>query len=360
MRKVSSWLSAVVPGLLLTGLLAVLAGFGARAAGFALGFERTPLSPILVAVLLGLGVRNSVGVHRRFGPGLDFCVSRLLRIGVALLGIRLSLIAVADIGVMALPLVVACIAAALVVVHGLARALRLPPRLGSLIAAGTSICGITAIVAVAPVIGADEDETSYAVAIIALFGMGALLLYPWVAHALFADPRQAGLFLGTAIHDTSQVVGAGLAYQHQYGAAEALDTAVVTKLLRNLAMIAVIPLMALLHRRRATTEHAADGEGRPGLQGALVPLFVLGFLAMVLLRTAGEVGERPFGLLSAEDWSAAVAVIQGMAEVLLLLAMVAVGLRTSLRRLYALGARALAVGLAAALTVGGVAALLIR
>ena len=133
-----------------------------------------------------------------------------------------------------------------------ARALGLPSRLGLLIAVGTGICGNTAIVAIGPVIGAREDETSYAVGCVTLFGMLALLLYPSLAHALFgADARQVGLFLGTAIHDTAQVAGAGLLYAQQYGAPAALDVATVTKLVRNLFMLVVIPLAAWLHRRTA-------------------------------------------------------------------------------------------------------------
>src|SRR2546423_10412369 len=106
-------------------------------------------------------------------------------------------------GLIGLPIIVVCITTALVVVTFVNRALGLPRRLGTLIAVGTSICGVSAIVATAPIIGAEDDETAYAVACITIFGLLALITYPFVAHQLFATPVQAGTFLGTAIHDTS-------------------------------------------------------------------------------------------------------------------------------------------------------------
>ena len=117
-----------------------------------------------------------------------------------------------------MPIIAGCITTALILVTWVNRALGLPRRLGSLIAVGTSICGVSAIVATAPVVEAEEDEVSYAVACITLFGLVALFCYPLLAHTLFrGDARMAGLFLGTSIHDTAQVAGAGLMYPQQYG-----------------------------------------------------------------------------------------------------------------------------------------------
>ena len=134
-----------------------------------------------------------------------------MKTGIVLLGVGLSVQAVMKVGLIGLPIIVCCIATALVVVTFINRALGLPKRLGTLIAVGTSICGVSAIVATAPVIGAEDDETSYAVACITIFGLIALFTYPFLAHAMFKTNMQVGLFLGTAIHDTSQVAGAGVA-----------------------------------------------------------------------------------------------------------------------------------------------------
>ena len=116
----------------------------------------------------------------------------MLRFGIILLGLRLSLAAVGELGLAALPVIVGCIAVALVAVTWINRALGLPRRLGSLIAVGTSICGVSAIAATAPVIDAEEDEVSYSVACITLFGLLALFCYPLLAHGMFGGDAEAG------------------------------------------------------------------------------------------------------------------------------------------------------------------------
>ncbi len=360
-RRGNQWFEmfgALAPGLVIAAGLAVVGRGASDGLGALLfGSERSPVSPILVAILVGVAIRNTIGVPVVYEAGLQLCLRRILRIGVALLGLRLSLAAVGTIGAAALPIVAVCITAALVLVSVVNRALGLPARLGTLIAVGTAICGNSAIVATGPVIRAEEEEISYAVGTITLFGLVALVTYPFAAHSLFADPRDVGLFLGTAIHDTAQVVGAGLLYLDQYGAAEALETATVTKLVRNLCMVGVIPLMAVVYQR-ASGEEA--GEKRPPLS-QLVPGFVLAFVALALVRTLGDVGAEPFGgLLDTAQWKAAIEWASAISAWCLTVAMASVGLGTNLARLRTLGLRPVGVGLAAALVVGVVSAAMVR
>jgi uncharacterized membrane protein YadS len=208
------------------------------------------------------------------------------------------------------------------------------------------------------VIGADEDETSYAVGTITLFGLLALFVHPFVARALFdGDARLAGLFLGTAIHDTAQVAGAGLLYTQHYGAPVALDTATLTKLVRNLFMLAVIPLVALLHGGSEARRRSA---GRPPLRQRL-PFFVVGFAALALVRTLGDLAARDsIALLDAACWTAAIGLASATSTGCLVVAMAGIGLSTRLGRLRNLGLGPLAAGLATALTVGLVSAALVH
>jgi len=349
----------LAPGLSLAfGIAALASAARPWLSARGLGLEAAPLPPILLAILAGLAIRNTVGLPPAYASGVRLAAGPILRAGVALLGIHLSLGALAGFGLIALPVVVSCILAALLLAAWMTRAFGMPRRLGILIAVGTAICGNSAIAATAPVIGADEDETSYAVGTITLFGLLALFVHPFVAHALFdADARLAGLFLGTAIHDTAQVAGAGLLYAQHYGAPAALDTATLTKLVRNLFMLAVIPLIALLHggaeaRRRST--------GQPPLR-SLLPLFVVGFAALALVRTLGDLaatGSR--GLFDAASWTAAIGLLSATSTACLVVAMAAIGLSTRLGRLRSLGLGPLAAGLATALTVGSVSATLVH
>ncbi len=347
---------ALLPGLSLAGLIALLGTLAAQWLGAAVfGLSSTPISPILCSIALGLAIRNAIGLPEIYELGTQLCLKRVLRIGVALLGIRLGLAELGSIGLAAIPIVIATIATALLLVGFVSRALRLPARLGTLVAVGTAICGNTAIVATGPVIGASEDEVSYAVGSITVFGLLALIAYPFVAHGLFDDPGAIGLFLGTAIHDTAQVVGAALLYVQQFGSREVLDVATVTKLVRNLFMLGVIPLAAVLYRRSAETRGP-----RPKL-GQLVPGFVVGFAALALVRTLGDAGDAPFGgWLSAPAWHDLVERMSTVSTACLTVAMAAVGLGTSLERMRTLGLRPLAAGLVTALAVGAVSALLIR
>ncbi|MFP6704026.1 MAG: putative sulfate exporter family transporter [Planctomycetaceae bacterium] len=368
LHRLFDWIGSMAPGVVLAVLLAYVGSETASYIGInLLGFQKSPLSPILITVMLGLLVRNVIGLPRSYEQGLRLCVKRILRVGVALLGLRLSITAVGTIGLTALPIVIGCIVAALLVVTRLSRLVGLSPRLGSLIAVGTSICGVSAIVATAPVIQADEEEVSYSVAVITLFGMTALFAYPFLAHWLFdGNAELAGFFLGTAIHDTAQVAGAGLMYDLQYDAPKALEVATTTKLVRNVGMGIVIPLMALSYHRQRQQQAATNVVTSSIKQShwlkwsQMVPLFMLGFVALAILRSVGDLGnDRPFGLIDHSTWTHWLATGKSMAVFFLTISMAAVGLGTSFTQLKNLGWKPLCLGLTAAVLVGCVSVALI-
>ena len=344
----------IIPGLLLALLLALSSQVLSDFAGTAMGLDKSPVSAIMLAILLGIVLRNTVSLPALLQPGIDFGLERVLRIGIVLLGIRLSLGQAGDIGLKSLPIILVTIVAALLTVSYFSRRLSLSGRLGTLIAVGTSICGATAIVATAPTIAARGSEVSYAVACITLFGVVAMLVYPFAAHLLFGgDSFAIGLFLGTSVHETAQVAGAGLVYQEYYNDPRALDVATVTKLVRNLGMLIVIPVMSVLHHRNST-----DGSAPPRWW-TMIPLFVVGFACMSLVRSIGDMGGQAFGLLPHAQWELVVSYTKSLAEILLAIAMAAVGLNTRVSELVGVGVRPLGVGLFAALLVGGLSAALI-
>lgn len=346
---------AILPGFILALALAFGGQLLSELIGIQLmGLPKSPISPIMMAIILGILVRNTITLPATFQPGIRFGLVRVLRLGIVLLGIRLSLGEAGAIGLQSLPVIIGAIVAALVIVTYLSRKLGLTGRLGTLLAVGTSICGATAIVATAPTIKARDDEVAYAVACVTLFGVIAMLVYPFAANWMFAgDPFKSGLFLGTSVHETAQVAGAGLVYQQYYGDARALDVATVTKLVRNLGMLLIIPLMSILHHRSSTEETE-----RPTLW-KMIPLFVIGFALMSLLRTVGDMSETAFGFIPAEHWQNIVSNTKHVAEICLAIAMAAVGLGTSIRGLMSIGLKPLAMGLIAALLVGGVSIALV-
>jgi uncharacterized integral membrane protein (TIGR00698 family) len=325
------------------------------------GLPKFPLSPVMCAVVLGMVWRNSIGVPGWATSGLDWTMHRLLRVGIALVGLRLTLAGATAIAATALPVALSCLTVALLAGIAIARALAVPRRLGLLLAIGTAVCGCTAVVAVSPVIHARNAETAFAVTCVVLFGCAAMLLYPSVAgHFLGATPVHAGIFLGTAIHDTSQVIGAALIYSQQANAPAALAAASVAKLLRNLSIGIIVPTAAWLARRHESPSgegEADDPVAPPNTSRArppLVPLFVLGFIAFIAVRTAGDA----FYGASAPWWQALINTGYTASDLFLTCGMTAVGLSVSFTDMWRIGWRPLAAGFVVATLVGSCSLLL--
>jgi uncharacterized integral membrane protein (TIGR00698 family) len=305
-------------------------------------------------------MRNTIPIPATFYPGISFCLAKMLRLGIILVGIRLSIFAVLKIGLLAVGIVVACISVGLIFTIFAALKLKLPERLGTLIAVGTGICGATAIVAIGPSIDAKEEEVAYAVGTITLFGIVVMFLYPYISHLLLGLTHiQAGIFMGTAIHETAQVAGAGLMYDqlwittgvHPTG----MDVAIVTKLVRNTFMALVIPLAAYFYTRRQLAEKKDISIVK------LFPLFILGFLGMAVVRSLGDLFIVKQALFwSANSWSSFCHFVNHWAGHFLALAMAGVGLGTEFKKLKELGIRPFLVGLVAALTVGVVSLTLVK
>jgi uncharacterized integral membrane protein (TIGR00698 family) len=314
------------------------------------------VSGVPVAIVLGLLLRNTLPLPGWLAPGLKFATTNILRAGIVLVGIRLSVFDVLKLGIAGLPVVLAAIITGVLFVTWFNKRLGLPPRLGTLIAAGTSICGVTAIVSTAPAIDADEREVAYAVANVVAFGLIAMLVYPYLAHSLLNTSESIGLFLGTAVHDTSQVMGAALTYKQVYGDDVVLRVATVTKLTRNIFLAVVIPVLTWMHMR----SNARIGSGGIGGVTTLVPGFVAGFLAMAIVRSVGDAtlasSGAAFGVLSAESWASITKDLGDFwaSQVLLGTAMAAVGLNTNFAVFKGVGLKPFAVGMAGALVVGAV------
>lgn len=350
-----------VPGIL-AALAVMLAGFWlADQLGHAMLAAQgltgsSPISGVPVAIVLGLLLRNLLPLPDALTPGLKFSTTTILRLGIVLVGIRLSVFDVLKLGIAGLPVVLAAITTGLVFVTWFNRWLGLPPRLGTLVAAGTSICGVTAIVSTAPAIEADEREVAYAVANVVAFGLFGMLVYPYLAHALLGRSETIGLFLGTAVHDTSQVVGAALTYKQIYGDDVVLRVATVTKLTRNIFLAGVIPLLTWMHVR--STHDPVRGARKAMPWTSYVPGFVVGFLAMAVVRSVGDAtlgsSGMAFGMWDAAGWNALTNQVGDFwaSRTLLGTAMAAVGLNTSFSVFRGMGLKPFAVGLAGAAVVG--------
>ena len=306
---------------------------------------KSPISTAMIAILLGIVMGNAFTPRPGMMLGLDFTQKYILKLGIIFLGIRLSFEEFIKFGTIAIPLIIVCIFGVLILIKLLIKKVPISSKMSYLIAIGTSVCGATAIVATAPVINAKKTEVAYAVANITLFGVIAMLIYPYFAEWYFhGEPLKAGLFLGTAIHETSQVAAAGLIYDQQFNSPETLNVATVTKLIRNTFLVIMIPLFAYLYNRGNT-------EDKTYAILNIFPYFVVGFIGMIIVR---NLGDQVFTIDNAnyETWTTLIGYLKSLATVLLTMAMAAVGISINLNELKSMGYKPFVVGLLAAITVG--------
>ena len=334
----------ILPGIFLAFVLYSLSqGFNNIIGIELLGYEKSPISTAMIAILIGIFFGNIFKARESFQKGLDFTREYILKLGIICLGIQLKPFEFLEFGKIAIPLIVICIISVLIIIKLLIKKLKIPTRMAYLISIGCTVCGTTAIMATAPVIKASKNEVSYAIANITLFGILSMLLYPYFAHFYFDNqPLLAGLFLGTSIHETSQVAAAGLIYEQQFNSQETLNIATVTKLIRNTFLIIMIPLFAFLYNRGKTKE-----KNYSILK--IFPYFVLGFVGMIFIR---NIGDQLFVSSTSFNWSETIEIIKFLSKIFLTMAMAAIGLSTNLKDIKNMGYKPFIVGFIAMLTVG--------
>lgn len=334
LRGTRAW-RAAIPGVVLTLALAVIARFGSgELATFLMNGKASPVSPVLLGIVLGMLWRHFIGLSANAQQGVQWILGTILHIGIALVGLRLTLSGLADIGPAAFAVVVACISTALLVSWVVGRMLGLSSPLQKLLAVGSAVCGCTAIVATSPAIRARPAETGAALTCVVLIGSLGMLIYPWLAATLLHEqPRLAGIFLGSAIHDTSQVVGASLIYAQQFGAPSVVAFASATKLFRNLSIIVLVPLLAW----NARSEQVDDGQSAHRAK-SLVPPFIIWFVALVIVRTLGD---RSIGgdIEIEQMWLGFLGTSQVVSDLFMICGMTAVGLSVSLTQMHQVGFR---------------------
>ena len=339
-------IKAIIPGIVLALIFCLFSqGINNLIAIEIFDTPKSPISTVLIAILLGIIMGNAFTPRPGMMIGLDFTQQYILKLGIIFLGIRLSFSDLIKFGSIAIPLVIFCILGVIILIKLLIRKVPISSKMSYLIAIGTSVCGATAIVATAPVINAKKTEVAYAIANITLFGVIAMLVYPYFAEWYFDNNSlEAGLFLGTAIHETSQVAAAGLIYDQQFNNPETLDVATVTKLIRNTALVILIPLFAFLYNRGVVKDQKYSIL-------SIFPYFVIGFIGMIILRNLGD------QIFTTENnnfyiWSKLIEYLKILTTVFLTMAMAAVGISINLSELKSMGYKPFIVGLIAAVTVG--------
>jgi uncharacterized integral membrane protein (TIGR00698 family) len=303
---------SLAPGLVIAGLVALAASWLA---------EHYASPVMLFALLLGIAV-NFLSQDSRCQPGLEFASREILRIGVALLGARITFAQVQSLGGSAMLLTAAAVLLTILCGIVLARSAGLSRRFGVLTGGSVAICGASAALAIASVLPRTperERDTIMTVVAVTTLSTIAMVVYPLIVAAVGFDPHTAGIFLGATIHDVAQVVGAGYSVSNEAG-----DTATIVKLFRVALLLPVVLVISFLLQRPGA---ATAGEQRP----PLLPLFLAGFAALVVVNSLGGL---PEGVAT---------VMQEASRWCLVLAIAALGTRTSLGDLAKVGWRPVAI-----------------
>ncbi|NHF72324.1 YeiH family protein [Paracoccus xiamenensis] len=313
------WAHRMVPGLLVAVLVAVAAQFVA---------EHYGAPAMLMALLFGIAL-NFLGQEGRAVEGIGFANRVVLRVGVALMGARISAGLLADLGVGTIAMLVLGIVLTIGAGVVLGRLLRQDPRFSVLTAGAVAICGVSAAIAIAavqPRTEKSDQQLMFTVLGITMLSTLAMILYPAIAAAFGMTDRMAGIFLGGTIHDVAQVVGAGFSISDEAG-----ETATLVKLIRVSMLAPVVIALSLCYRGRGATAGA----------GVPLPGFVIGFAVLAAINSLGWLPEPV---------RAALQQLSGWA---LLIAIAAVGMRTRLDQVLKVGPGAIALLVAETLFLAG-------
>lgn len=322
-------LTDYLPGLILVAVITASA-YGLRHLPFL-----SVLSPMISAIFVGMVFANTVGFAPVAHAGIAVAGKRLLRLAVALLGLQLTFAQLAAIGPKGILSAIAALSLTFLFTLGAARVLRIERKLAILIATGTAVCGASAIAGANAVVKARDEDVSYAVACITIFGTAAMFLYPFLQALLELTPQAYGMWVGLSVHEVAQVVGAGF-----QGGDISGETAVVTKLARVMMLAPLLVGLAFVVKPSGSEGVAAT------IRRPLVPFFIVGFMALVLLNSSGLLNE----------WLRAQ--IVAATPVLLTASMAALGLGTNFAKLKKHGLQPLLLAASASLFIALAAFLL--
>lgn len=322
----------LLPGLLLSVLVAGLALAAAWAEQA--WFGEAWLEGLVLAILFGAAISSLARLSPAFRPGIDFCAKAVLEVAIVLLGASISISALGEAGLGLVGGIIGVVALSLLAGYAISRALGLSPGLSTLVACGNSICGNSAIAAAAPVIRAEASEVAASLSFTAFLSILVVLLLPVLYVAIGMSPVQSGVFAGLTVYAVPQVLAAAAP-----AGAIGIQVGTLVKLVRVLMLGPVIFLLGLAHGRKT-------GAKLTFLQ--MVPWFIIGFLAMMALRSAELIP------------AAALAPMHEASGLLTVVAMAALGLTVDIRSVMKSGGRVIVAALLSLTVLGIVSYALIR
>ncbi|MDY6901144.1 MAG: YeiH family protein [Cyanobacteriota bacterium] len=307
--------NAIIPGLLLAAGVAILAEYLKKIPSLSF------FSSLIIAIILGIILKNTVGVSQIFKPGITFSLKRILRLSIILLGLRLSVPQILAVGPAGLAIVFVTLVSTFIFTCWFGKQIGVHPKLTKLIAAGTSICGASAVVATNGVVESKDEDVAYAVAIVTIFGTFSMLLYPLLFTFLQITSQEFGIWCGVSIHETAQVIAA--AFQ---GGEVSGEFGTIAKLSRVIFLAPVVLTLGIVSPSSSNSSTGSKPKKLP------IPWFVLGFIALILLNSGNVF---PEGLKKS---------VTEVNHFLLTISMAGMGLKTSILEIKQSGIKPLYLG----------------
>ena len=310
----------LIPGLLLSVGVALLAIFTSRL------LPGNAIGATVMALLIGMLFNPVLNKFEQVQPGVDYTGKMILRIGIILMGVNLNFQEVVNVGSYALFVMLFTMTSAVLFSNILGKMFGINWKLTNLLAVSTAICGGSAVAAVGPVIDADNEDITYAISATFIFDIITVVLFPIIGMAIGMSNFGYGTWIGTAVNDTSSVVAAGYAFSEIAG-----NTALIVKLTRTLFIIPAVLIFSFVNER--VEARAQTGGDRPPIQfKKIFPFFIIFFLVVVALRSFGIIPE------------AMVPPIANTSRFAMVMALSAIGMKTSFGDLKEIGLKPMLLG----------------
>ena len=323
-------------GILVIGLIYLFAIFLRQPLSYILNLSILPLS--LLCLILGILFFNIIKFSEKTLKGRDFVKKDILQLAIILLGLKISFTQLTSVSIQSIVIIVVTISSILLAYFAISKLWPAQKELSKLLAIGTSICGVTAIMASSSVLKSKDYEVGLAVLVVILWGSLAVFIYPVFIEWYFISDLAKGVFLGIGIHDTSQVLAAAMVHSDLYQNNKVLEVATITKLLRNLFIVLLIPTLVIL-KNKGNNDNPKNSPLMKSIINS-IPLFVLGFITLIFFRTMIDTF-----YVNSEIWGSIFKVSEKITTILFGLALTALGASINLKKIFNQGYTPVLIGM---------------
>ncbi len=322
-------------GVFFVTFIYLLAIFLKQPLEYVFNLQFLPLS--LLSLILGIFFFNIFSLSSDIVEGREFIKKNILQLAIILLGIKISLAQLWRVSIESIFVIIITILLIFLTYILIKKIWPTQKDLSKLLAIGTSICGVTAILASSSILKSKDQDVAVAVLVVVLWGSLAVFTYPFFVELFFLTDMAKGIFLGVSIHDTSQVLAAAMVHNDLHPNQKTLEIATITKIIRNLFLLALIPILIVFNKSSKNKNKSKSVFVKIFNS---IPLFVIGFILFVTFRSIMDIY-----FFNNEKWMQFLVMLEEIISILFGLALTALGASIDLRKIFNQGYAALLIGM---------------